>query len=433
MKISARTKGGKLCVRVRLALSEQFGSNELDLLQKRAVIGLLKPKQLRKRLAEYSGPAAESLQSRLKRPVTKGEFLLIMAQLTEITRKLRANNLFTRSIVLDARYVFITEATNELEFLYVPLSTAGYVEADFLGFMSSIVYDAKPVEGQNGEFISRFAFMLRGLDMFNADAIDAHIASEDRTIAAQIKRGPLDSRPTISDKPAGYPQRFDEQDDWDADTGILGGNGNAGIDNDFPTGLLNGEEDTGFFGFDEGDIGDTGAFDTGTFDTGSFQIDTFGTGAFGSGSFGGQSGNTPYDNAPFATGQYGMNHVDPPQDDGGTDFLDVTPMAQSPMPTTSQFKARLTRVLNGEEIRINKPVFRLGKERSYVDYFVSDNNAVSRSHADIIIRAGRYYIRDLNSKNRTFINGSPIVPELETEISDGDRIKLANEEFIFHT
>lgn len=428
MKISARTKGGKLCVRVRLALSEQFGSNELDLLQKRAVIGLLKPKQLRKRLAEYTGPAAESLQSRLKRPVTKGEFLLIMAQLTEITRKLRANNLFTRSIILDARYVFITEATNELEFLYVPLSTAGYVEADFLGFISSLVYDAKPVEGQNGEFISRFAFMLRGLDMFNADAIDAYIATEDRTIAAQVKHGPLDGRPTISDKPAGYPQRFSEQDDWDTDTGLLSGNGNAGNDDDFPTGFLNGEEDTGFFGFEE-----DGAFDTGAFDTGSFQIDTFGSGSLGEDAFGGQGNNTRYGNAPFGTGQHNTVDVDPPHDDGGTDFLDVTPMAQTPMPTTSQFKARLTRVLNGEEVRINKPVFRLGKERSYVDYFVSDNNAVSRSHADIIIRAGRYYIRDLNSKNRTFINGSPIVPELETEISDGDRIKLANEEFIFHT
>src|SRR5699024_2572188 len=36
----------------------------------------------------------------------------------------------------------------------------------------------------------------------------------------------------------------------------------------------------------------------------------------------------------------------------------------------------LFRVLTQETISVNKPVFRQGKERSYTDYFVSNNNAV---------------------------------------------------------
>ena len=92
----------------------------------------------------------------------------------------------------------------------------------------------------------------------------------------------------------------------------------------------------------------------------------------------------------------------------------------------------LFRVLTEENISINKPVFRLGKEKSYADYFVSNNNAVSRSHADIITRGQRVFVIDLNSKNKTYINDLPIPVQQETEIFNGDRLRLANEEFIFY-
>ena len=92
----------------------------------------------------------------------------------------------------------------------------------------------------------------------------------------------------------------------------------------------------------------------------------------------------------------------------------------------------LFRVLTEENIIINKPVFRLGKEKSYADYFVSNNNAVSRSHADIITRGQRVFVIDLNSKNKTYINDLPIPVQQETEIFNGDRLRLANEEFIFY-
>lgn len=92
----------------------------------------------------------------------------------------------------------------------------------------------------------------------------------------------------------------------------------------------------------------------------------------------------------------------------------------------------LYRVLTEETIKINKPVFRLGKEKSYVDYFVTNNIAVSRSHADIVTRGSRFFVIDLNSKNHTYINDRELPVHCEIEINDGDRLKLGNEEFIFH-
>lgn len=92
---------------------------------------------------------------------------------------------------------------------------------------------------------------------------------------------------------------------------------------------------------------------------------------------------------------------------------------------------RLTRVRNKEQISINKPVFRIGKERSYVDYFIGDNPAISRSHANIIIQQNGYYIEDMNSTNHTYVNDKMIVGGSAVKLEQDARIRLGNEEFIF--
>lgn len=91
----------------------------------------------------------------------------------------------------------------------------------------------------------------------------------------------------------------------------------------------------------------------------------------------------------------------------------------------------LIRKKNNEKISLNKPVFRVGKERSYVDYFIGDNTAISRSHANFITRDGEYFVVDTNSTNHTFVNGTMIQSNVETVISHGDTIRLANEDFEF--
>lgn len=91
----------------------------------------------------------------------------------------------------------------------------------------------------------------------------------------------------------------------------------------------------------------------------------------------------------------------------------------------------LTRVKSGEKISINKPVFRIGKEKSYVDYFIADNTAISRSHANIHTENGEYFIEDTNSTNHTYVNGTLITSNQKVKITSGDKIRLANEDFTF--
>lgn len=95
--------------------------------------------------------------------------------------------------------------------------------------------------------------------------------------------------------------------------------------------------------------------------------------------------------------------------------------------------ANLYRIATQETIVISKQVFRLGKDSGNSDYNVSGNDSVSRKHAEIIVKGNRYFVTDLNSRNRTYINGEVIPFKEEIEIIDGDVLKLANEEFIFRT
>jgi hypothetical protein len=91
----------------------------------------------------------------------------------------------------------------------------------------------------------------------------------------------------------------------------------------------------------------------------------------------------------------------------------------------------LIRVRNNEKVNLSKPVFRIGKERSFADYFIGDNTAVSRSHAEFISRGGEYYVADMNSTNHTYVNGEMLQGGVEARLAHGDKVKLADEEFEF--
>lgn len=94
--------------------------------------------------------------------------------------------------------------------------------------------------------------------------------------------------------------------------------------------------------------------------------------------------------------------------------------------------ASLTRQVTGEKIELGKPSYVLGKNPEKSDYAVAGNTNISRVHAVITMRNGRYYVMDQNSTNGTFINGRIIKAGQETEILPGDCLMLANEEFIFN-
>lgn len=117
-----------------------------------------------------------------------------------------------------------------------------------------------------------------------------------------------------------------------------------------------------------------------------------------------------------------------PEADEGTSLL-VSNMGGTGV---QQHRAYLIRSSTNEKIMIYKDVFTMGKGEKNVDYMITDNNAVSRIHADILTRGTRFFVMDHGATNKTYINGIVLPEHAEVELPDGAILKLANEEFVFH-
>lgn len=92
----------------------------------------------------------------------------------------------------------------------------------------------------------------------------------------------------------------------------------------------------------------------------------------------------------------------------------------------------ITRTSTGENIGLDKNVFRIGKEERYADYLISDNAAVSRVHAEFNIKNGICYLVDEDSLNHTYVNNKKLEAHLPEELKSGDVILFADEEFVFY-
>lgn len=92
----------------------------------------------------------------------------------------------------------------------------------------------------------------------------------------------------------------------------------------------------------------------------------------------------------------------------------------------------LQRINNGiiEKVSITKSNFIIGRLGNYVDYLI-ENNVIGRTHAEILCREKQYFIRDLNSKNGTFLNRVRLKSNVEYKIDNGDNIEFANIKYTF--
>lgn len=82
------------------------------------------------------------------------------------------------------------------------------------------------------------------------------------------------------------------------------------------------------------------------------------------------------------------------------------------------------------ETIVTKEKFIIGKNPDCCDFVIDYNKTVSNKHCCIICKDGINYIMDLKSTNGTFINGVRIAADEEKQIKIGDKLKLANVEFV---
>lgn len=119
----------------------------------------------------------------------------------------------------------------------------------------------------------------------------------------------------------------------------------------------------------------------------------------------------------------------------GTGEDTIAPDSQRPKESTKTIRKGITayiiRKRTQEKIVINRSPFKLGKDASYVDYYIADNPAVSRNHADIVRKPDGFYLIDKGSLNHTFVNGRKLAEGVYGKLENGCLVQLADEVFEF--
>lgn len=466
-KYKAKNKNSKLIVRVKLLRGEVLSERDLSMVSQRGFRGLLKPAVVKSNLLEYTGPQGSSLSDYLKQPLTGYEFHFILAQIVRLERKLSTSELAIKHLIVDLRYTYINPYTKELQFIYLPLST-GFPHVAVRQLMETIICQWRPAPEEDMQYPARFLSLLRSMPRYMPDRILAYIKQYDARVAEQLRKTKTSMSGFLTNKQADYynhygPQRTAAQTDvlpeHDSATDILPGTGtNRGLRPDVEkTDLLTPEfpDDTALLETPYGDGTNGGAppvrtqtylapqwdEETGLLDTAQFPQWDEETGLLQTSQAQHWEEETGLLNgAQFPQWQEetdllgsGYGAAERSGDSPGAPTKEQTALlADAPENGVDDRYPYLIRRSMNERISINKPVFRIGKERSYVDCFISNNGAISRSHADIIKRGNRFFLCDRNSTNKTSRNGYILTPEDEVEIFDGDILRLANEEFEFH-
>lgn len=91
----------------------------------------------------------------------------------------------------------------------------------------------------------------------------------------------------------------------------------------------------------------------------------------------------------------------------------------------------LSSIAKGENIKIMPEDFPciIGKSRKNCDFFIN-SSVISRVHMKITKESAEYFVEDLNSTNGSFVNGMRLMPQCPVKINIGDKITLADIDFI---
>lgn len=394
MKYKVFIKGTQIRVKCKLAYSQSFDENELNIFTQKFIRGLMRPKVVGKRKIEYIASGNCNLLTFIQGGLSKDEFFLVFAQFLECIKKLERNSFDFNNLVTDLEYIFYNQTTKEVHFLYQPID--GIISSNnIFTFFYSLINNTVLDQSEDTSFIDELTSFLQSINGFSSGAVEKYILKVYPQVYKQVKRSkPGDSQILQQTGRAYFENKYkseyqsghlQDNEEYDEATGLLED------DYDDATGLLNDEfeEATGLLIEDDEA---TGLLQEQEEENTTLLVDV------------------DYEESTTVL-----------EDNEGTTVL----------PQTKPHYPFLLRLNTYERIEINKPVFRIGKEKSYVDYFIMSNNAVSRIHADIITRNNRYFLKDNNSTNHTFVNGTMIPMNEETELFDRDAIMFANEPFEF--
>ena len=385
-KLKVKFKDSQITVKSKLSKDEQINARELEILNSKIIRGIMKPTVEGEKKLSYLSPGGIRLEAYLKKGITKNDFFLVIAQILEAVKSIGRNSFNINNLILNMKYVFVNEMTHELHFVYQPIYSSA-ISSDLASFLYDVAYSVTLALNEDYKCVNNFIAYLKGLQAVSVINIEKYLLDVYPQIYKQVKRQKYGQSEYLGSFKNGKDIYYDMDKRRKP----------APLDDGDSTSLLSEKNDK----------------DEAT----SLLMD---------------------DNTDIPTSileEYDNNEptslLVEDEDEATSLLVDDEPtslLSEGPQITYPY----LIRKSSFDRTDINKPVFRIGKERSYVDCFVANNNAVSRIHADIITRNNCYFVKDENSTNGTYVNSNRLSPNEEVQVFDGDIITFANEEFEFH-
>lgn len=384
-KLKVKFKDSQITVKSKLSKDEQINARELEILNSKIIRGIMKPTVEGEKKLSYLSPGGIRLEAYLKKGITKNDFFLVIAQILEAVKSIGRNSFNINNLILNMKYVFVNEMTHELHFVYQPIYSSA-ISSDLASFLYDVAYSVTLALNEDYKCVNNFIAYLKGLQAVSVINIEKYLLDVYPQIYKQVKRQKYGQSEYLGSFKNGKDIYYDMDKRRKP----------APLDDGDSTSLLSEKNDK----------------DEAT----SLLMD---------------------DNTDIPTSLLDDDNNEPTsllvedEDEATSLLIDDEPtslLSEGPQITYPY----LIRKSSFDRTDINKPVFRIGKERSYVDCFVANNNAVSRIHADIITRNNCYFVKDENSTNGTYVNGNRLSPKEEVQVFDGDIITFANEKFEFH-
>lgn len=367
-KFKVKNKDSKITVKSKLDKDESVNQREVDVLNSKVIRGLMRPTVENGRKISYLSPGGVTLEEYLGSGISKNDFFLIFAQILEVVKAVDRNSFNINNLVMNLKYTFVNKQTKEVHFIYQPIISQK-ISSNLASFLYDVAYSTRLALNEDVRPINELLAYIRGLNVVSPTPLENYILKVYPQIYKQVKRQKLGQSEMLAGADVYYRRNeWDEKKQEAAD--------------DEATSLLKEDDD----------------------EATSLLVDD--------------------DNEATSLLEY---------DDDATSLLSDDDEATSLLDNSySNSYPYLIRKNTFDRIDINKPVFRIGKERSYVDFFIADNNTISRLHADIITENGRYYLKDNNSTNHSYVNGNMLAANQKSELFDGAIITLSNEDFEFH-
>jgi pSer/pThr/pTyr-binding forkhead associated (FHA) protein len=111
---------------------------------------------------------------------------------------------------------------------------------------------------------------------------------------------------------------------------------------------------------------------------------------------------------------------------------DITVFLKSSGAREAEGSAYLEAKADGGAKKLPLPggTFIIGRGGANVHH-IDESPGISRAHAEIVQTEGHYIVKDLGSKNGTWLNGEQMVPYKGYALHDGDVVRIVRSEYTF--